>query len=236
MEPLSRAKTNSVPASPLITGVIDELCARLASFGLNFRGYTSLSVSKYNRLPSPIQNQISEGLAFAGDLVNSAPEKMAYKALDSFLLAKACQALNLSVPDSFMNTIVSGDIVEVYDLVTQRQLYRNFEFLRSSSYDLLTVCVMPYPELFAREEGFEAKILARTTEIIERGHATEPWNVPNHHLVEKLESHQRKFFLRLGNIAPVYSTLTGDRVAWASTIQVANLGSSYQNVPNVVRL
>jgi hypothetical protein len=150
------------------------------------------------------------------------------------MLSKACKALNLKLPDSFKNQISAGDIVEIYDLGTQTQIYRNFEFLRNSSYDLLTVCTTPYPALFAREQGFEEKILARTKEIIESGESTESWNVPNHYLVEKLESHHRKFFLRLGHIAPVYNTVTGARVAWASTIQVVNLGSFYQNDPNVV--
>ena len=218
-----------------ITELIDALCTKLSDFGLYFRGYTSLSVSTYCNLPPVGRKQISDALSFALALMNSAPKNMAYSTLDAFLIGKACQSLNLRLPENFTKSIQSGDIVEIYDLVTQTQVYRNFEFLRNSSYDLLTVCVTPYPELFAREEGFEEKILERTREITLNGHNTEPWNVPNHHLVEKLDGRHRKFFLKLGLIAPVYNSNTGERVAWASTIQVVSLGSAYPT-PNVVQL
>lgn len=232
----NRIKYDNADEGLGVSAIIDALQNRLAYFGLNIRGYTPLSESRYRQLPQPAQEAIFGALNFALELVNSAPDDLSYEVLDRFMLTKACQRLNLKVPDDFLNLVRNGDIVEIYDLASQNQIYRNFEFLRLSSYDLLTVCVTPYPELFAREQGFDEKILARTQEITKQGLSTEPWNVPNHHLVERLESHQRRFFLNLGHIAPVYNVVTGERVAWASTIRVVNLGSSYQHAENVLPL
>ncbi len=231
-----------------IIQVVDELCQQMRRFDLQIQGYTAHSLAKFKTSDPIHQELILNALAFALNIIASAPKEIGPSDLDSFMLYKACRSMNLRVSKDFLEHVSQGDIIEIYDFKTQTQIYRNFEFLRHCSYDLLTVCILPYPELFEREAGFNEKIQQRTAEItlssdrIQQRTAeitlssdrTEPWNVPDHHLIEKLDSHHRKFLLKLGSIAPVYNAISNERVGWASTIRASNLGSSYRDLPNVV--
>lgn len=217
-----------------IRDLIDDLSESLALRGFQLQGYTTVSLGIYEDLPETVRQQVFAGLRAALDLVNAAPEKAQGLELDRFMLGSACRALDLKPTDDFIATLKEGDIIEIYELETQTQVYRNLEFLRHCSYDLLTVCIVPYPELFERESGYNEKIIERTSHITNMADRMEPWGVANHELVERLHPNRRRFKLNLGHIAPVVNAKTGKRVAWASRIRVECVGSIFQNLPNVV--
>lgn len=235
LEAASYPRFKSTPGAELsIRDLIDDLCKSLALRDFKLAGYTSLSLAAYADLPQEKRRKVYEAISFLLQLVNMSPESLKGLELDRFMFTNACRGLDLSPGDDFVAGLKAGDIIEIYELETQTQIYRNMEFLRHCSYDLLTVCIVPYPELFERESGFLEKIMDRTRHITHMANEMEPWGVPDHELVERLHSNHRRFKLKLGNIAPIVNSKSLQRVAWASTIRAECVGSSYQGLGNVV--
>lgn len=217
-----------------IRDLIDGLSSSLASRNFDISGYTSVSLAAYQDASRETRKRIFDSISSIYNLVSQAPKELRDLELDKFMFKNACRGLDLTPSDDFIASLKGGEIIEVYELETQTQVYRNLEFLRHCSYDLLTVCIVPYPELFERETGFLEKIMERTKHVTNMADQMESWNVPDHELVERLHSNRRRFKLTLGNIAPVLNSKTKKRVAWASTIRAVCVGSIYQNLSNVV--
>jgi hypothetical protein len=215
-----------------ISDYINTLLNVTSQYGININGYNRISLNKFNALPIKNQNTITNIVKYCSDLVYTVID--INKNIDEVKMVKtACADLNLEIPDEFLKRIRKGDVVEVYETETMIQIYRNFEFLKHCSYDLLTVCLTPLNELFEREEGADEIVFQRAREICDSDIICERWNVPDHTLVEKLEKHNRVFKLKLGFIAPVTHKITGKKMAWASTLRVERLGSLYEDLGNV---
>ena len=227
-----QSKTVAENQSDILT-VIERITVACANAGLNIKGYSKISYNKYKQLPEEAQNQILVGLSdYAGllETVDPALPKIDYE-ISTMELAE--KKLNLKIPDDFKRVIKSGDIVEIYDLDRNIQLYRNSEFLIYSTYDLLTVCAYPWPELFERSPKFEKLVLDRSAEVARTSESTVPWNIENHCLKEKLDARNNVFKMKMGYVSPVYSSMSGDRRAWASTLRVQPMGSSWKDCDNV---
>jgi len=217
-----------------ILSVVERITTACGHAGLGIKGYSKISYNKYRQLPEEIQKQILAGLTDYASLletVNPALPKIDYE-ISTLELAE--RKLNLRVPDDFKRVIKSGDIVEIYDLERNTQLYRNSEFLIYSSYDLLTVCAYSWPELFERSPKFEKLVLDRSAEVARTSVATVPWNIEDHYLKEKLDARNNVFKMKMGYVSPVYSSMSGDRRAWASTLRVQPMGSSWKDCDNVI--
>lgn len=229
---LSKQEATPTQQNISVADYINSLSYLASSFGINFSGYNRISLNKFYALPTQTQEQIITAIKKATELMGVVID--INKNIDEArMVEKACAEFNLEIPDDFLKRIRKGDVVEVYETETMIQIYRNFEFLKHCSYDLLTVCLTPLNELFEREEGADQQVFDRARQICNETLITERWNIPDHILMEKMEKHNRVFKLKLGYIAPVRHKITGKCMAWASTLRVERLGSAYQDLANV---
>jgi hypothetical protein len=215
-----------------IINIIDSFVATAATHDVHFKGYNHFSLNKFRKSSTDLQNQIKKSIKYsnfiAGNIIDINQGNSEVK-----MLLRACDDVNLEVPDDFIKKIRRGDIVEVYETETMIQIYRNLEFLKHCSYDLLTVSLTPFPELFERQKGFDEKILARANEVSMYGEGTESWNIEDHKLVEIMDAHNQVTLLKLGFIAPIKHKITGKRMAWASTVRAEHFGPVYKSYDNV---
>ncbi len=135
-----------------IKEVIDSLESSARNFGIQFSGYNSISLNKFNALPEAAQMAIVESIRFLALAINSIDPGINKTAFELETIQRVVKAAKIKVPNDFLNVIEQGDIVEIYDFKSQTQIYRNLEFLRISSYDLLFAIATPFPDLF--EEKF----------------------------------------------------------------------------------
>jgi hypothetical protein len=142
------------------------------------------------------------------------------------MVQQAAALYRLQISEDFLQKISYGDVVEIYDIEKQVQIYRNLEFLKKSSYDLLTLLVTPYTQLFFREPHFEKLLMERTGEILATAKGATPWNIEDHYLVERLHNHNRMFRVSLGYASPVFNIDTGHCIALATTMRCECVGSS----------
>ena len=73
-----------------------------------------------------------------------------------------------------------------------------------------------------------------TREVASKATSAVSWNIEEHLLKEKLHFHNNVFNMKMGLISPVYSSRSGDRKAWASTLQVELVAPSPESNENVI--
>ena len=144
-------------------------------------------------------------------------KRIAYEAtrLQDFLSSQ-----NLWVPKSFIQGIRAHDIIEIYAFPDYKQIYANDEFSNISSYTPEQMRSIPLPQLFWRADEDHIMLMERAAAMARNAKDTEKWEVPKHDLVESLHPRKRTFEMSMGLIAPCFSSNTGLRQAFASTLQV----------------
>jgi hypothetical protein len=219
-----------------ILAIIDQIVSRLEHYGVSFKRYSSYSINTFMRLPVSVQQDIWVSLLEYYDLLCSIDPVLSKEGFERGMLRSFAEYNQFRFPEEFLSKVRSNDICEIYDLKAQTQIYRNLEFLRHSSYDLLTVCITPYTVLFYREARYAQLIVDRSEYVAKNEKSVVPWNIEDHILVERLDQRNHTFMMRMGYITPVLSAVTGERVAWASTLQVELIGSTLDCSPNVVSI
>jgi hypothetical protein len=136
-------------------------------------------------------------------------------------LKNAAAKLQLTIPESFLNIIQQGDIIEIYSFPKNTQIYSNNEFRRLSSYTDEQMKNIPFPKLFWRSDEDHFKLLERAKEVTLHETEAVRWALPNQEVVESLHPRKRTFEIQLGFISPCYDIQSGIRSAWASTIRVS---------------
>lgn len=157
-----------------------------------------------------------------GGPVGELPQR---RPLDAQLLAKSLSAMNLEVPEDFLDSIRPDDIIEVYDLFDNMQIWRNFEFLKFCSYDLLILSHNPLEKLFSRDPVISEGINARVQIALAQDEAI-PWNLPIHWIRERLDQRQRVFEIEPRWLAPVRDCTSGESIGFASTLRARCLDAA----------
>jgi hypothetical protein len=214
-----------------ILTVIDQISSRLEHYGVSFERYNPLSISSFNQLPVSDQKEIWAALIKYYDLLRSMDSVLSKEEFERGMLRSFAEHNGLIIPEDFLSKVRSNDICEIYDLKAQTQIYRNLEFLQHSSYDLLTACTTPYTALFYREARFAQMIVERSEYVAKNEKSVVPWDIEDHILVERLDDRHHAFMMHMGCITPVFSASTGERVAWASTLQVELIGPKGDLLP-----
>ncbi|OQW53396.1 MAG: hypothetical protein A4S09_07290 [Proteobacteria bacterium SG_bin7] len=215
-----------------LTGIrqaIDSLESAARNFGIHFSGYSQISLNKFNSLPQISQTAIIESISFLASVIDSIDPRIDKTRFELEVINRVVRAAKLKVPSDFLNVIEQGDIVEIYDFKSQTQIYRNLEFLRISSYDLLFAIATPFPELFERDEEIGPMLIKRTEDVALKQDSVNMWNIPDHQLIEKLHVNKRIFAMKMKYISPVYCETTGARVAWVSTLRATLVGSAFDD-------
>lgn len=130
------------------------------------------------------------------------------------------QRNGLSTDPKFIDQITAGDIIEVYAVPENVQIYQNQEFLKLCSYTPEQMSTIPFPKLFWRSDEANIALLRRAAEVMLQEAKCVPWGVANHDLVESLHPRKRTFEMSMGHISPCFDIKTGSPRAWASTLKV----------------
>ena len=218
--------SRSLVQDPPVVAVIDEIAVRLRRFGVKFSRQSAPSLARFAAMP-PRERSATEGalMGYLRSMDVVLPLASADKAeFERGMLRSFGDFHSLVIPEDFLRQIAADDVCEIYDVSNQMQTYRNFEFMRLCSYDLLTVVTTPLTQLFYREPKFNDRIRERSEEITFGAAGVLPWNVDAHMLVERLGREKNVFNVTMGHAAPVFCGVTGKPVAWVSSLRVKPLG------------
>lgn len=218
-----------------LTVILETLQTNASLRGINYVSYTSRSRRLFEALPADTQRALVTAMKIQNDLLEASSEKSSWIQGELAMLLQAAALGRMSIPDDFLDKVEDGDVVEIYDIEKRMQVYRNLEFLKKSSYDLLTLLVTPYTELFHREPHIVQRIIERSEEVLRTATCAVPWEVESHVLTERLHSHNRCFRMQMKYVCPVFDMDSGRRVAIATTLRCDLLGSA-QDSSVVVRL
>jgi len=126
----------------------------------------------------------------------------------------------LATDPQFIDQITAGDIIEVYAVPENVQIYQNKEFLKLCSYTPEQMSTIPFPKLFWRADEANVELMRRAAHVMLNESKCVPWGVANHDLVESLHPRKRTFDMSMGNISPCFDIETKSPRAWASTLKV----------------
>ena len=124
---------------------------------------------------------------------------------DVKLLRRGLALLDLTTDEENFTKIASGDIVEVYNL-DFIQIYRNFEFMKLSSYSLLDVAGNEFYRLYERSSLVNDQLFSAARQVAADPKAPLDARilVPTHPLREKFSPKRREFFVTFKYILPVF--------------------------------
>ena len=136
-------------------------------------------------------------------------------------LIQFLQKNGLATDPKFIDLITAGDIIEVYAVPDNVQIYQNKEFLKLCSYTPEQMATIPFPKLFWRADETNVELLRRVSHVMMHETKCVPWDVQSHELVESLHPRKRTFEMSMGQIAPCFDIQTNSPRAWASTLKVS---------------
>lgn len=136
------------------------------------------SLDGYRRLIDPRQWQAAAGNRRELDLAH-------------FEMFAKVACVSLADPE-FMSEFAEGDIIEAYS-VSHHQLFRSLEFFRLCSYDLLTLTMVPWHQLFRRPESVQLGLMNWAEYVLMKAIPSTPSLVPPHVIQECYEGNSRSF-------------------------------------------
>ncbi len=112
---------------------------------------------------------------------------------DSRQLSWAALRFLMVTPTSdFFDLIETDDLVECYDL-QHRQTFRTLRFFELCSYDVLSVLVTPWHELYGRDSKLHEEGIREMVDSLEKSLVTKAFMLPAHELWE-ISSNERRVF------------------------------------------
>lgn len=137
-------------------------------------------------------------------------------------LREAAKRLGITIPEEFYLKIEPGDIIEIYSNPPEnKQLYRNDEFLKHSSYTPIQMETIPYPQLFWRGDEDQFQLMKRAEHVALKEDGVVSWGMEKHELVESLHPRKRTFEMDMGVISPCFGADANSRRGWVSTLRVS---------------
>ncbi len=126
----------------------------------------------------------------------------------------------LETDPKFFDLISAGDIIEVYSVPDNLQMYQNQEFFKICSYTPEQMSTIPFPKLFWRSDETHVELMRRAAHVMKNEKNCVPWGLDSHELVESLHPRKRTFEMSMGQISPCFDVHSKSPKAWASTLKV----------------
>lgn len=216
--------------------IINEFVDFAESYNLKVKGYTTHSYNLYKgSLPErrkEIYSEISEFVDSYLSLEVEALEDVSDNMrLSISHLKEFCNKKDYLINDKFLNIIEEGDVIEVYNLSSNMQEYCNMVFLTRCSYDMLTLRLHEWKQLFSRDESLVSGIATSLAEAKVSDEVIQRWQVPSHDLIEILNPRRYQARLSLLHLSPLRCKKTNKNVAIVSRAKVTSLGPT--DAPNL---
>jgi len=223
--------------APDFARTIDRVYAYCDEHRIDVRVTSPTGIAKALDLTSDARLELRSGIDVWINSLESASKALQIDGSpDALALRSYLENTGLETHDDFFSTIRSDDVIEIYrvDFSTGAafQIWRNWEFLRLCSYDLLTILVTPMNVLFKRDEEIDALVAQAITRVIQ-SRQTMIVDVPSHVVTEQLHSHNRQFELKHRFAAPVIKKDEGRIIGFACTLNARLLKSAYADFRNV---
>lgn len=188
-----------------VLSVLEETSESLRHLGFQTRPHSEASRTQFQQLPDEIQKQITRQSLDFLDLVKdfqATKSKKSEVSEERRLVALALQKFRLKLKVEMLQP-EDNDIVEIYDS-QGRQVFRNFEFFRQCSYDLLTLQTFPWEVLYERPSIVTERLLEAGKRILFGGEVlVNPEN--QHTLKERYSGATRVFRISTRWAAPLYN-------------------------------
>lgn len=113
----------------------------------------------------------------------------------------ALKKLGYQLSDKFFSELRTGDVVEFYD-PDMMQVYRNLEFFKYCSYNLIDLISLEWYELYERPSQILQLTFSLWKNFLDTGSTDklDNYNIPEHLIVEKLLNVQRVFKVKLKDV------------------------------------
>jgi hypothetical protein len=199
-----------------VNGRISELAA---GRNLKVTPFTTLSQMRFVRLPVDVQRTVFENVRRYVHVLEKSPLKSAGEGIELHeevtCLQTALHEFNLESTDTFWY-LSQGDIIEIYS-IDHVQLYRNFEFFRQCSYDLLTLVTVQWPELYERAQKHTDQIFASVQHTLDIGR-TQAYSMDTHIMRERYLDAKRVFSNRMKYLVPLTDGKTKKIAGYINTV------------------
>lgn len=207
--PRSRNEEN-LTTDDRLTAIIaraEAACEKLRPYGYPIEPHHPFTLQTLEQAGDEALARIETDLAMVERWTLAMQQHTAGNQVDDVkLLRRGLALLDLTTDEDNFTKIESGDIVEVYNL-DFIQIYRNFEFMRHSSYSLLDVAGNEFYRLYERSTLVNDQIFSAARQV-----SADPKTpidaraiVPTHPLRERFSPKRREFFLTFKHIVPVYA-------------------------------
>lgn len=213
---------------------LDEIKSLAATFGVSLTAYSHYSLQIFKNLDTDTQLRHLKSVGTWRDSYREAlgsGNVIRMESVDAMALHAAALKYGFIISEDFYARIRRGDVIELYTFHAMNQEWRNMEFLRLSSYDVLTLLLNSMDDLFYRDEEISKFIEKRLYELV-ADPRTKPCHIPEHAIFEKKHAHNKKFNILHEVYTPV-RIVDGPIVGFVSTLRASPLGSLYDGVSNV---
>lgn len=190
--------------SQRIIHLCEEIAEVLSRVEIRLKPTSEKSLLQLSTLEEPVLSGIEAGLGFYRDVIQSISRTPDLStALEIELLEKAFGKLGVRPKSSRWRTLIqSGQLIEIYNL-EMVQVYRNFEFFKQCSYDLLTLVTFPWNSLYLRPSSVTKALYARAQQILESTQETTHYHLPPHVLKENLPNSRKVFLVEMKTLTPL---------------------------------
>ncbi len=221
--------------TPLMIRSLEGLQRVAKVFEVDIVPYTALSLQKFRALGPDDQlrrlKSVEIWRAAYEEALQASANVINFEGIDAVALRAAALKYGFVIHEDFYKLIRQGDVVEIYTFHGMNQEWRNFEFMRLCSYDVLTLLLNPMNELFFRDESAGEVLLARLKELVDDPRPR-PCPVPQHTICEKIDPRNRRFQIAHKMYAGV-SIIDGPVIGVVATLRASPMGSLHDEAPNV---
>ncbi len=202
---------------------LNRLEGLLVNIGVPVKGYTVQSESVFFSQTPQIRDSVSARVAQYLELIEEIFENFETLTRESVWDEKKC--LDIAFRNFGMwprrgedfGFIEQGWIVEIYNM-EMKQIYRNFEFMRQCSYDLLTLETIDWAELYKRPEHIIEKMWSLLPTLMGTDHTFPYVDVPPHLIRERYLHHDRVFVNKHKYITPLFDA-SGSKCGFVNFVE-----------------
>lgn len=205
--------------SDQILEILEKVGTILSSKGIRCSVSTPSSLEYFSKLNTSRQREITEQWSnyylIISQIVTSQFEEGSE--MEKAMILKAAEIYGYNVNPNNLHFIRTGEVIELYNL-QMIQLYRNLEFFRHCSYDLLTLSCYEWPALYERATQVTNSMISRATEFISLNKDIPvPYNLPIHTMRERHLNAKRVFEIRMGTCLPIIDSHSKSTIAFITT-------------------
>ncbi len=198
----------SIPLGSEFISALDRLSSALQLNEIPFKTYDERSLKDFMQIAPDKQREVIENAIAYTELIPSGPLAKFNLAVEKSVLQKVFKRLSIYPKDNFMDYIEEGDIIEIY---TSKfiQVYRNLEFFRYCGYTLVDLLIKEWYMLYERPKSVTDVLYQISSNTLENGLGTVPYNVKEHILRERYLGLNKAFKIRMKYLCPLVDQNTG---------------------------